>query len=181
MCLMHDSKILSHIKFYFEKGKRYMNWYALITTCGEEENICQIVNDELKLHAIYPRVERHFRTQGTNLLTVKPIVPGCIFIECDFDYAVLLDKLKNTSIEIQGLELISSRKMEVLKKMLSDECLIKMSKGIIQDQKKIIQEGSLVGLEAHIKKINRHKRLAVLDIDIHQKELLVGLEIVEKG
>lgn len=158
-----------------------MNWYALITTSGEEETTCQFVQDILHLHTIYPRVERHFRTQGINMLTVKPIVSGCIFIECDLAYAQLLDELKNLPIVIQGLELISPRKMEILKKLLVDDCLIRMSKGVIQNQIKKIQEGSLVGMEAHIKKINRHKRLAVLDIEINQKELLVGLEIIEKG
>lgn len=158
-----------------------MNWYALITTAGEEETACQIVKDALHVEVIYPRVERHFRTHGKNLLTVKPIVPGCILIECPYDYSELLKVLKKVNIEVINVELLSSRKMDVLKKLLVDDNIIRMSKGVIQNQTKLIQEGSLVEMEAHIKKINRHKRLAVLDIDIHQKELLVGLEIVEKG
>ena len=46
----------------------------------------------------------------------------------------------------------------------------------------IVKDGPLVGMEAYIKKIDRHKRIAVLNAEMFEQEInvSVGLEIIEK-
>ena len=48
--------------------------------------------------------------------------------------------------------------------------------------KVIITDGPLLGKEAHIRKIDRHKRIAYLDIDFFNQTIStkVGLEIIKK-
>ena len=57
-----------------------------------------------------------------------------------------------------------------------------MSVGVIEKDKVKIQEGPLVGMEGLIKKIDRHKRQAVLEMEMFGRkvEMKVGVEIVEK-
>lgn len=57
-----------------------------------------------------------------------------------------------------------------------------MSEGIIEGDRVIVTRGPLRDLEANIIKIDRHKRLAWVDVDMcgRSKTIRVGLEIVSK-
>ena len=52
-----------------------------------------------------------------------------------------------------------------------------------KNDKIIINEGSLVGLEGLITKIDRHKRIAYVDVELLGKltKVQVGLEIISKS
>ena len=57
-----------------------------------------------------------------------------------------------------------------------------MSKGVIEGDRAIIMSGPLVGKEALVRKIDRHKRVAWIEADMFGRKLAfkVGLEIVKK-
>ena len=57
-----------------------------------------------------------------------------------------------------------------------------MSYGMQVGDKVRVTEGALVGLEYRIVKIDRHKRKAVIEIELfrEKKEITVGLEILVK-
>ena len=61
--------------------------------------------------------------------------------------------------------------------------MIEMSKGVIEGGRVIAIHGPLKGREARIVRINLHKRLAWVDIDMFgcSKTIRVGLEIVSKS
>lgn len=59
--------------------------------------------------------------------------------------------------------------------------VVGFSRGTIDNGRTIIDEGPLRGHVDRIKKIDRHKRIAYLDIGLlDQKQVRVGLEIVRK-
>lgn len=60
--------------------------------------------------------------------------------------------------------------------------VIEISSGVIVNERVIVNEGPLVGLEGLIKKVDRHKRLAYLEVRIlgRVKTIVVGLDIVSK-
>lgn len=60
--------------------------------------------------------------------------------------------------------------------------MVEMSQGIIEGDAVVVTDGPLKGREALISKINRHKRLAYLDMHMfgREKTVRVGLEIVHK-
>lgn len=64
-----------------------------------------------------------------------------------------------------------------------DTQVIEMSKGVIEGERVIVIHGPLKGREARIVRINRHKRLAWVDMDMFgcSKTIRVGLEIVSKS
>lgn len=66
--------------------------------------------------------------------------------------------------------------------MGKEDQVVELSTGIIENDKVRIQSGPLVGMEGFIKKIDRHKRRAVLEIEMYGRvvEMKVGVEIVEK-
>ena len=62
------------------------------------------------------------------------------------------------------------------------EGLMEMSEGVIEGDCVMVIRGPLKGHEARITRIDRHKRLAWVDMDMlgRHKAIRVGLEIVSK-
>ena len=60
--------------------------------------------------------------------------------------------------------------------------VVEMSRGVIEGGAVVVTDGPLKGREAQITKINRHKRLAYLDMHMfgRTKSVRIGLEIVRK-
>ena len=65
----------------------------------------------------------------------------------------------------------------------ADKHVVGMSQGVIEGEKVIVVDGPLKGHEALITKIDRHKRLAYLDLHVlgRKKAVRIGLEIVRKS
>ena len=63
-----------------------------------------------------------------------------------------------------------------------EEQIVSMSEGIIEKDRVVITNGPLKGNEGLIRKIDRHKRRAYLEIEMFGRkiETRVGLEIVAK-
>lgn len=57
-----------------------------------------------------------------------------------------------------------------------------MSSGIIENDRVRILSGPLMGMEGNIRRIDRHKRIAYLEIEMFGRtvEMKVGLEIIKK-
>lgn len=72
---------------------------------------------------------------------------------------------------------------KLLQSFLGKENHMKMSAGYIKDGTAFITQGPLQGKEKMIRKIDRHKRLARLEIPIGDKfrEICAGLEITSKS
>ena len=77
---------------------------------------------------------------------------------------------------------IEKNKEILFSSMVNDNHEIDISHGLIEGDRIIITDGPLEGKEAMICKINRHKRTAVLDVEMFGSNVgvTVGLEIVEK-
>ena len=70
----------------------------------------------------------------------------------------------------------------IIEALSGKERLVKHSEGYIEGNKVIVTDGPLVGMEAMIRKIDRHKRKAFLEVPMLGRTLTVqvGLEIVTK-
>lgn len=83
-----------------------------------------------------------------------------------------------------GNEIVPLREEEIglLQKMGVGEMPMKVSEGMIENDTVVITEGPLTGMEGFIRRIDRHKRKAWLDIDMLGRTMRIeaGLEIIEK-
>ena len=77
---------------------------------------------------------------------------------------------------------MSEEDVEIVELLSGREHLMKFSEGYIQGDKVIVTKGSLRGLEGKINRIDRHKRLAWLTVELFGRtvELQAGLEIIRK-
>ena len=69
-----------------------------------------------------------------------------------------------------------------IKELCQEGNLIGMSKGVIRDGKMVVTSGPLKGREGLIRRIDRHKRTAEIEIPFADGDtrVTVGLEIYEK-
>lgn len=96
-----------------------------------------------------------------------------------FKNIVGLTKMIGTGNEIVPL---SQEEVNLLMRMGKDNQLVEMSSGIIKDNRIQILSGPLQGMEDSIRRIDRHKRVAYLEVEMFGRtvEMKAGLEIIKK-
>lgn len=166
-------------------------WYVIQVKTGNEEEIStqcsRIVDPAVLEKSFIPYCEQMKKYHGEWHKEKKVLFPGYVFlVSGDKDRLFLelkkvtgLTKLLGTGQEVVPLTL---PEIEFLQRFGKEDQIVEMSRGIIENDRVIITSGPLKGNEALIKKIDRHKRRAYLEIEMFGRkvETQVGLEIVEK-
>lgn len=166
-------------------------WYVMQVRTGTEENIrCQcerIIDPSVLEQCFIPYFQQKKRFQGKWHIQEKVLFPGYVFLIAK-NPEKLADSLRNvmglTKLIGTGREIVPLTKAEInfLQQMGNDRHLVEISTGIIENDKVKILKGPLMGLEGYIRKIDRHKRTARLELYMFGRnmEMQVGLEIVAK-
>lgn len=166
-------------------------WYAVQVKTEEEEKtklICNklIPNDVLK-ECFIPYYEKKIKYLGRWHIMNEILFPGYIFMvsnQIDNLMAEVRRIPKLIKILGNGKEIIPlyDKEIEFLMKFGEEEHLIKMSKGYIENDKIVIKEGPMKSYEGTVKRIDRHKRKAVIEVEFFGRtmEVNMGLEIVNK-
>lgn len=167
-------------------------WYAVQVATGREESVRQVCIKYLPrdtyVDIFIIRFNRSKRYYGKWHKECEVMFPGYFFIETEEPERVyealkkvpeLTGFLGRDKEEFAGIE---KNKELLFKSMIDYKYEIDISKGMIVGEQVIITEGPLVGKEGLIKKINRHKRMAILSMEMLGRvmDITVGLEIVEK-
>ena len=188
------------------KGKM---WYVIRTQRGYEEAVRQQVKKMLPKEISDGCMElycvRKKRYLGKWHDEIERFLPGYLFLVIDNsrDKGIKLEIDRKMTKNHQANECIAgcriselldtfgckdkfgpvrSDEEEFLKKLTSGREEIGMSYGVIRDGILEISEGALVGMESRVRRIDRHKRMGYLAMEIHGEEIMaqIGLEITEK-
>ena len=161
-------------------------WCVLATKVGREELIQQMckrhLNKKIYSRCMFPLCEQREHYRGTWHTKLEKVFPGYLFFDTG-DPDELSRQLRNEMIMAQNDMLFVLTPEDV-------QCLLffgrtgvfPMSQGIIVNGRVIILSGPLVGEESRIRKVDRHKRRAWLQIKLFGKPytVVVGLEISQK-
>lgn len=173
------------------KQKGLPMWYVIQVRTGTEADIqrqCEkILSPGALERSFLPRCEQMKRYQGAWHRERKLLFPGYVFLVSP-DGEQLYRELKNvvglTKLLGTGEEIVPLTEEEVrfLLEFGSEEQLVEMSEGIIENDTVLITRGPLKGHEGMIRRIDRHKRRAYLAVRMFGRtmETQVGLEIVAK-
>lgn len=149
-------------------------WYALKCPEGKEKDYAekyqrQVSPDRLQ-EVICFEYQKMIRYKGRWHLERRKLLPGWIFLSGTED------------MESDRMNPLIPCETPFLKLLCQEENLIGISKGIIKDGKSIITSGPLKGRECLIRRIDRHKRTAEIEIPLADTSMrvTVGLEIYEK-
>ena len=167
-------------------------WYAVQVTTGREEtvrNMCKKFIDKKLYNDIFIiRFERVKKYYGEWHKEKKIMFPGYMFIDTNNPYKIY-EQLRSVPelTNILGRDgdkfvSIETDKEILFKSMVNIDYEISVSTGIIVGDRVVVKKGPLVGMEACIKRIDRHKRIAILSTEMFEQKInvSVGLEIIEK-
>jgi len=133
------------------------------------------------------RIERQ-NHRGTYIDKEKVMFPGYLFVETDFPKKLHMQLCKEQDyIKIlgsdEGFTALTPKEVDFLNRITGQSEKVTMSMGIIEDGTVKILNGPLTGYEQFIKKVDRHKKKAYLEMELFGeiKQICAGLEIVAKS
>ncbi len=167
-------------------------WYVVQVFTGTEQSICRQAEKVIST-AILPRIfipyyEEKRHSCGEWKLLQKVLFPGYVFVVTDHIEELWLQLKKViglTRLIGAGEDIIPLTEEEVdfLLNFGKEEQIVKMSQGIIENDHVHITDGPLMGMEGSIRKIDRHKRKAWVEVQMFGRKQVVqvGVEIVRKN
>ncbi len=170
-----------------------LSWHVLFVKGGKEELVKEQINKFEGVHAFLPRVVKMFRRNGKLNKEEMLLFKNYVFIQTALDFTEFMALLQINIKPIQGflkvlqhkdnqIETLYPHEKDFLIKFTNDDYVLQESIGLIENDKIIITEGPLKGHESMIKKIDRHKRTALISLSMFglDQDVVVGLEIVKK-
>ncbi len=166
-------------------------WYVIQVTTGKEDQILSMIKkysvQKYLEECFSPKYEHKKKYLGQWRQEEAILFPGYIFVISD-QVEELYQALKNIPELTKLLGVgekwtpMTKEDIEIVETLSGKERIVRFSEGYIVGVAVVITKGPLQGMEGTIKKIDRHKRKAYLEIPMFGRVLnaQVGLEIVEK-
>lgn len=167
-------------------------WYVIQVRSGSEEKIrlqCrQKISEAILERCFIPHYEIRQKTRGTWRTVEKCLFPGYVFLvtENPEELFLALKKVAGmTKILGTGKDVVPLTDSEIafLNRFGGKKQLVAISAGIIEGGQVRIVDGPLKGMEGMIRRIDRHKCKAWVQIPMFGRlqEVQVGLEILQKN
>lgn len=167
-------------------------WYVVQVASGKEqatlERIQKFVDGSTLKEAFIPRRKVIRKRRGEEFSVSEALFPGYVFVVTE-NPSELFSELKRVPAFTRMLGCgsdsflpLDQSEVDVLEAFCGAKRLAEMSRGIISGDGVRINEGPLRGYEGIIRKIDRHKRCAYVEMEImgRKKSVKLGLEIVRK-
>lgn len=167
-------------------------WYVIQTIGGQEDQVnslmLKLVDQSLILESFIPRYEVMKRIKGAWVKRAEVLLPGYVFVVTK-DPGKLKESLRNVPrfTRLLGNDdmftPLEDREVAFINAFTQPgKRTVELSTGVIEGDEVVILNGPLMGHQSSIVKIDRHKRLAYLEIEMlgRKKNVKLGLEIVAK-
>lgn len=169
-------------------------WYVIQVRTGKEEWVVTCCNlllhdDSCLNRCFIPYSKRLRKRRGEWIERTEILFPGYVFMVSD-DPMRLYQALK----QIPDLTKMLGREKKEIFSLPEDEVvflqsfgeenqIVDLSVGCIEGDQIIVENGPLKGKEGLIRRIDRHKRIAEIEIEFlgEKRKAKVGLEIVRKN
>lgn len=135
---------------------------------------------------IYKRCNRKFLVQ-------KPLFTNYIFVRSDLDQSHFLQVINQIKQEISGLikvltydkegtPALKEQERAFFDKILGESGIVEASSGYIENDKVIVTDGPLLGLESKIIALNKHKSYVKLMANLFERDVIVevSIDIIKK-
>ena len=162
------------------------NWYVLFVLVVKADKLCSLLRKN-GLNAFIPMYEYYRR--DIKGIAIKPLFPGYIFVKSpleqnDFDQVLynikepkegLIKQLKENDVSA-----LREEEVTMFECILNSEGILTMSQALIVDKRAKVYKGPLIHYQDHIVKVDKHNKLATLDLEFMDRNIVVGLEITSK-
>ena len=171
------------------------NWYVFFVKSGQEikaaDEIKVCFPDEVETRIL--SVETFFRKGGSVRKEKNIVFPGYVFVLSGLENDPFVIRSKALTLRSDLIYKIlfygdtrqaalDARDAGLLEKLWMGQNCLETSIGIMDGDKVKIIGGPFVGQESMIRKVNRHKRQAVVEIDFmgEARQITIGLDISRK-
>ena len=166
-------------------------WCVIQVTTGKEREMCEQCRDRIDgsvLSDCFVPLTVRMRKYKSEWRRVRlPLYPGYVFLVTEDPEALslALKKIRGFHKLLKAEDTIlclSEAEQQFLEKMCDNSMVADISVGYKDGDKVIITSGPLLGLEGSIIKIDRHKRIAIVNISIFGRmtPATMGLEVMNK-
>ncbi len=168
-----------------------MPWYVIQTVTGQELSICQrlkaVLDPDSYVRCFVPMVEKVERRQGQSDVLRSPLYPGYLMVITD-----QVDRIRRTLWKVSSfkrllrngreIKALEADECQLLNHLLNEDAIIELSKGLIVGDRITVTDGPMLAQEGRIRKVNRHKRYALVDLPMMGQVIQVRLplEIVSR-
>ena len=167
------------------------NWYVIQVMTGSEETMCQniqqIMETDCYERCFVPMAEVRMKQNGKYVTAEKPLFPGYLFIITDAAEKVQaalwkVAKFKRLLSAGGTASALTEQEVSAFHSFSDENYRVSLSKGFIEGDQIVITEGPLKGQEGLIRKIDRHKRFALVEMPFLGKttNVRVPLEVADK-
>ncbi len=166
-------------------------WYVIQVPTGKEEltkDLCIDRIDSVHYNEIFIlRYAKKIKRNGRWKEVMKTLFPGYIFVDTD---DILSVKQKLIGVKAMTIVLgsdgepvpVSGEERSFLQSLIDGEYVVRMSTGFIIGDEIALISGPLRNTKGVIKRVDRHKRQAVIDVELFGgvTRATVGLEVIKK-
>lgn len=168
-------------------------WYVIQVRSRVEDKIkraCEILISKDVLKEVFiPKNKRMKKVRGHWVEVEDILFSGYVFVvsDCVDELYLELKKVPDLTKMLGRAENmiypLYEDEVEFLKSFSDENHIVDMSVGLIENDEVKIMKGPLKGKEGIVTKIDRHKRLAFVEVELFGKviQTKVGLEIVSKS
>lgn len=166
-------------------------WYVMQVQSGREKSVLEsckcLMDEEILTEVFIAKRDVKKRYQGQWHIDKEILFPGYVFIRTS-SIEIFLETIRQipkfTKVLKYDNELLplNNSDYEYLKRILNKNHELQMSYGVIKGDHVSITSGPMMGMEGSIVKVDRHKRIAFVEIEIFGRKTIVqmGCEIVKK-
>lgn len=176
-------------------------WYAVWVRTGQEEKVLALIEkmiqdrereagiEEPQIYGqcFLPKYERAMKIGGQWIRKKEVLFPGYLFFISDHveELAGLLRDIPEfTRLLGDGQKPIAlyPHEVEFLQKYTNEDKVLEISQGFLVGDRLVVTEGPLKDYQGKIVHIDRHKRLATLEMEFFGRtvKMRVGVEVVRK-
>lgn len=167
-------------------------WYVIQVRSKAEERIKKIcemmISEEILTEAFIPKNKRLKKMNGKWNEVEEILFSGYVFLVSDHPDELYLElkKVPDLTKMLGHIENeiypLYDEEVEFLKSFSDNNHVVEVSTGFIENEIVRITQGPLKGREGIITKIDRHKRMAIIEVELFGKttQAKVGLEIISK-
>lgn len=170
-------------------------WFVLYVKNGAEDEIAAKINELDDVHAFVPRKIKLYKREGKIIKVNDIVFKSYVFVETAMDYETFYVQVINnikmhtgfyktlTHKSDKNIETLYPSEKAFLQSFMNKDHLIEASIGFVEGDQVTITSGPLMGKESVIKSINKHKRIALLEISMMGRsvEVQIPLELVFKN
>lgn len=160
--------------------KKMNKWYVIYSRTGSELDIAKVINRDMGVvGALVPRRELRERKSGMLHKVYRTLFPGYVFINAELTTELYYRLLKVPgTIRLLGEPTpLYEYEMERILALTGCSGLVERSSLLLEGSHITVSRGPLVGLEGQIKKLDKRKGRAKVELMLFNQPKIVELSI----